>query len=75
MKETDREQQQVIAAEKMRSHDHQSLDLNRNMHKGNEVLDNASLLCKEGSTSVSYPYFTLVQIRVIGLFRGREADR
>jgi len=49
-----RERRKVVAVEEMRTYDHQSSKLNRNMHRGNEVIDNASLLSKEGSRSVTH---------------------
>ena len=53
VKEIYREQRKVIAVEEIRTHDHQSSDLNRNMRTGNEVMVNASSLSNEGSKSVT----------------------
>ena len=53
-KDIDQERRKVVAVEEMRTYDHQSSKLNRSMHRGNEVIDNASLLSKEGSRSVMH---------------------
>ena len=51
VKEIYQEQRKVIVVEERRTHDNQSLDLNRNMHRGNEVRLSESVLSKEGSRS------------------------
>jgi hypothetical protein len=45
----------------MRTNDHQTSDLNRNMHRGNEVIGNASSLSKHGSKSVTHGTVNEVQ--------------
>ena len=54
VKEIYREQRKATAVEDLRTRAHQNLDLNRNMHRDNEVIDCASLLNEEGSRSVKY---------------------
>jgi len=56
----------------MRTHNHQNLDLNRNMQSCKEVKDNINLLSKEGSMSVKHG--TVIEVQTERCTRNEMAS-
>ena len=72
VKEIYQEKRKFIAIDERRTHDNQSLDLNRNMHRGTEVRVSESLLSKEGSRSAKQD--TLLEVQSGKLTREKMAS-